>query len=214
MNGTKALAISGTPASLPTNWAVVTFNSGANLVGPGVDLSGANLAYADLSLVDLAGANLSNATLDYGVDLSGTVLLDADLTGIDTSPYAGTVGGVSGTPVDLPAGWVVANGYLVGPTARLVYANLAGQNLTGASLAGSDVRVADFSDATGTPAGGATATSSTTCPTTRSPARAPASDTASPTDGENGVRGTAHDPRSLRPNAPAAPPRSSLTCCT
>jgi uncharacterized protein YjbI with pentapeptide repeats len=165
VNGTRALAISGTPASLPTNWAVVSFNYASNLVGPGVDLSGANLANADLGLVDLAGANLSNATLLYGVNLGGTVLLDADLTGIDTSPYAGTVGGVSGTPVDLPTGWVVANGYLVGPSASLVFASLAGQDLTGASLAGSDLRLADFSDATGSPAGGATATyQSTTCP--------------------------------------------------
>ena len=216
VNGTRALAISGTPASLPTNWAVVNFNSAANLVGPGVDLSGANLAYADLSLVDLAGANLSNATLDYGVDLSGTVLLDANLTGIDTSPYAGTVGGVCGTPVDLPAGWVVANGYLVGPTARLVFANLAGQDLTGASLAGSDLRLADFSDATGRPpAARRPRTSRRPARTTPSPARAPASDRLrqlTRASGRTSRRPTIHD-RSA-PTHPRPRHRSSPTCCT
>jgi uncharacterized protein YjbI with pentapeptide repeats len=53
--------------------------SGANLSG--ANLSGANLAEADLSRINFSGAHLSETDLS-GADLTGANLTDADLTGI------------------------------------------------------------------------------------------------------------------------------------
>ena len=44
-----------------------------------------------------------------------------------------------GTPIGLPADWVLIDGYLVGPTANLHFSYLIGVNLTGAHLAGADL---------------------------------------------------------------------------
>jgi uncharacterized protein YjbI with pentapeptide repeats len=90
--------VTGTPASLPTDWSLVD----GYFVGPRADLSGANLSDADLSGFNLAGANL------YGSDLSGTNLSGVNLFGVRS-------GGIKGTPASLPEGWSLANGYLVGP---------------------------------------------------------------------------------------------------
>ncbi len=71
----------GTPASLPENWAYV----GGYLLGPTVVAVYANLSGADLSRLDLENAqfnyaNLSSANLD-GADLANTYLWFANLTG-------------------------------------------------------------------------------------------------------------------------------------
>jgi uncharacterized protein YjbI with pentapeptide repeats len=71
----------GTPASLPANWAYV----GGYLLGPTVVAVYANLSSANLSDLDLAKAqfnyaNLTSANLN-GADLSGTYLWYANLTG-------------------------------------------------------------------------------------------------------------------------------------
>jgi uncharacterized protein YjbI with pentapeptide repeats len=143
--------ITGTPASLPAKWAVIS----GSLVGPGADLSNDNLSGANLSNIDLTGtdfdgsnltgANLTNSVLT-GASFVGTVVTGADLDGVNLTGdnITGIVsGGVTGTPAGLPAGWSLRNGFLIGPGASLAGANLAGLNMSGADLTGVNLSNAD-----------------------------------------------------------------------
>ena len=90
------------------------------------DLTGFMLPGVDLSDVDLTNAKLTDA------NLSDADLSHANLTGIVS-------GGIIGEPnhkPDLPRGWVLANGYLVGPGADLRGANLQNADLREADLRG------------------------------------------------------------------------------
>ncbi len=120
--------------------------AGADLSG--ADLLGATLDDADLAGADLAGLDLGSADLDgatlTGADLGGTDLAGANLTKVAS-------GGITGAPA-LPAGWLAVDGYLIGPTAVLTDASLAGAplataDLDGANLTGADLDSADLSDA-------------------------------------------------------------------
>lgn len=175
--------ITGAPSALPSGWTLID----GYLVGPHANLVNADLANADLADVnldesnladaDLNDAALTNANLEYA-ELSGANMAGADLTGVSS-------GGIFGTPAALPAPWLLANGYLVGPDtglagARLVFSDLVDadftdDSLSGAILYGSDMSGADLSDAdlTGANLGGADLTgddlsnvtwSNTTCP--------------------------------------------------
>lgn len=154
--------LTGTPAALPVNWTVVDgylvgpfaflYNAnltGANLSGDdaaGAVIEGANLTGANLSGADLYGADAINATL-VGANLQGTNLSAAQLARV-------TSGGITGIPAKLPnatpSNWQLDDGYLVGPYAYLINAdlsganlsssNLHGANLTGANLAGANLR--------------------------------------------------------------------------
>jgi uncharacterized protein YjbI with pentapeptide repeats len=144
--------ITGTPASLPANWAVIS----GSLVGPGADLSNDGLVNADLHGMNLTGtifdhsnltnANLANANLT-GASFVGAVVTGANLDGVNLAGdnLNGIVSGdVAGTPASLPAGWSLRDGFLIGPGASLRGADLAGQNLAGANLAGIDLTNADL----------------------------------------------------------------------
>ena len=129
LTGVASGGITGTPTALPPGW--VLFNG--YLVGPGVDLAG----------VDLSGVHLT------GVDLTGANLTGANLTGV-------TSGEIIGTPTALPPGWMLVNGYLVGPGANLTGANLSGFNLyypipggppTSANLSNANLSKANLSNA-------------------------------------------------------------------
>jgi autotransporter-associated beta strand protein len=61
---------------------VTNFNSDNFIVGPNVNLSGADLTNVNLTGVDLTGANLTGADLT-DVTLTNTILTDANLTGVD-----------------------------------------------------------------------------------------------------------------------------------
>jgi uncharacterized protein YjbI with pentapeptide repeats len=74
---------------------------------------------ADLQEATLTGANLENVSLK-----------SANLVGV-------TTGGLTGTP-ELPAGWKLVKGYLVGPSAKLREAQLSGENLSGLNLTNAD----------------------------------------------------------------------------
>jgi uncharacterized protein YjbI with pentapeptide repeats len=67
--------ITGTPAALPVHWLL----RAGFLMGPGIDLSGDNLAGRGLAGVDLSGANLSRVNLT-GANLSKANLAHANLT--------------------------------------------------------------------------------------------------------------------------------------
>ncbi|NBW72842.1 MAG: pentapeptide repeat-containing protein [Microbacteriaceae bacterium] len=113
LTGVISGSINGVPKALPAGWKFTV----GYLVGPGANLSEADLTGADLD----------------GVDLTGAVL-----TGVKS-------GGVTGSPT-LPDGWILDAGYLIGPGADLSYSNLnnvtvwdidfSGVNLTGSSVDG------------------------------------------------------------------------------
>lgn len=67
--------ITGTPAALPAAWLV----RAGFLMGPGINLSGANLSTRGLAGVDLSGANLSRVNFT-NANLSKANLAHADLT--------------------------------------------------------------------------------------------------------------------------------------
>lgn len=108
--------IAGIPSAMPAGWKVTA----GYIVGPGANLTNANLAGADLTGVSLVGANLSGVRS----------------------------GGITGNPT-LPDKWQLLGGYLFGPGADLSYAKLDGLgiwylDLTGAKLTGASVVGTNF----------------------------------------------------------------------
>jgi uncharacterized protein YjbI with pentapeptide repeats len=168
LDGVTSSGLKGTPAALPTGWKLI----GGFLVGKGAQVPGVNLSLQNLSGMDLSGADLSGASLSYanvtGANLTGTNLQGASLNRLNAR-------NITGTPVNLPAGWTARSGFLFGPTANLINANLTGLNLSGltltgtrldsALLGGANLAGTTFATSTGTPTGGSTATyANTTCP--------------------------------------------------
>ena len=128
--------------------------SGANLAGAdlrglqlaGVSMSGLNLSGANLAGANLAGANLSSANLS-GADLSGVVLTGANVTNTDFTGavLSGVVtGSLGGAPLVLPERWHLIRGYLVGPKASLIGADLNRLNLRGWDFSGANLKNAYF----------------------------------------------------------------------
>jgi uncharacterized protein YjbI with pentapeptide repeats len=125
--------------------------TGANLTGAdlrganlrGANLTGANLTIAQLDKAGLADANLTDANLTFAVmtraTLRGTILKGSNLTGTNLFlSYLNEVssGSLSGVPDNLPTGWKISAGYLIGPSANLRGADLTGADLRGATLTG------------------------------------------------------------------------------
>ena len=81
--GVVSGAVSGVPATLPDDWILVN----GYLVGPGANLTAANLTGANLSFSHLAGANLSKAKLAR-----------ANLFGVRS-------GSITTTPSSPPSNW-------------------------------------------------------------------------------------------------------------
>jgi len=124
----------GPPAVFPSpnyNY-VVSSASGGFLIGPGVDISGANLSNSNLTNYDFRGANLT------GVDLSGCILTNVKS------------GQTTGPPKALPPSYVFMTdnsfgAFLIGPNVDLSGANLtncqfSGLNITGASFTNAIMR--------------------------------------------------------------------------
>ncbi len=165
-------SITGVPASLPSSsWQL---DSGY-LAGPyanlaNADLADANLANSNLTKAILTGANLTGASLMSsnlsfsvmgtanltdasftsatvtgatltGATVSGAVFTSASLAGVIT-------GGLVGRPGPLPLGWRVDDGYLIGPYASLVKANLQGANLSKTVFVGANATGANLKSAT------------------------------------------------------------------
>jgi uncharacterized protein YjbI with pentapeptide repeats len=111
-----------------------SFSSSYNLingyvVGPSVNLTGANLSGQNLTNKDLSSANLTNVNLT-----------SATLTGLKT-------GFITGTPT-LSTNYTVVNNYILGPSVNLTNANLANQNLTNVNLSGANLSGTVLTDAT------------------------------------------------------------------
>jgi uncharacterized protein YjbI with pentapeptide repeats len=107
------------------------------------NLSGANLANADLTASRLAGS-INGATI------TGTKLADATFDSL-------TSAGLIGQPASLPTAVSLVSGYLVGPGTYLIGVDLHGQDLraitftgtqfSGGDLTGADLRGASFTGA-------------------------------------------------------------------
>ncbi len=136
-----------TPApSAGVDWSGCNLN-GANLSGgdlSNADLSGSALSHANLTSADLAGADFASARL-YWTTLTGANLADAALAG--SRLYLVVSGAVTGTPASFPAGWSLADGYLIGPYDNLESASLAGVSLNGDDLEDAMITQADLSGA-------------------------------------------------------------------
>ena len=186
LTGVRSSGITGTPASLPTDYQII----GGYLIGAGVNLTSANLTGFNLTNANLAGVTLTNANLTgatltgvrsggitgtpaslptgylirngyligAGVNLTNANLTNANLTNATLTGVSS--GGIIGTPFSLPTGWKLIGGYLVGPGANLTGANLTGTNLIGADLTDADLTGANLTDAnlTSTQMTGATLT--------------------------------------------------------
>jgi hypothetical protein len=139
--------IATTPSVLPVSWQLIN----GYLIGPKANLANAVLDDADLEDAILTEANLTNATLNR-TNLEGASLAGANLTGAVTSnarlissiltganltnaqitnsfPFYVISGRITGVPSELPSGWDLINGYLVGKRANLEGADLAGAHI-------------------------------------------------------------------------------------
>jgi uncharacterized protein YjbI with pentapeptide repeats len=137
--GVRSGGLIGSPVRLPVSWAT----RGGYLLGPGADLSSTNFVTLDFSGLDLSEANLSNVLLD-DVNLEGVSLAKAQLTEIQSR-------GLSGTPSELPGGWKLLKGYLVGPAANLAGTNLEGVDLSSVNLAQANLNGVKSGGILGTP---------------------------------------------------------------
>ena len=137
LSGVRSGGITGQVDQLPPRWRL----TGGYLIGPGANLTGADLSYVDLSDTFLNGANLTNVNLSYatltgsGADLTGTTL-----TGVQS-------GSINSSQLILPPGWQLVVGYIIGPGANLTGANLMDVDLTNADLSGADLSGANLSGA-------------------------------------------------------------------
>ena len=151
-----ASGVVGTPVALPAGWRLV----GGFLVGPSArlqdfDLSGLDLSGMDLHAVIATGANLTGVNLT-GADLTGARLDGSDVSGTDflgATLIELTAGNVTGTPVDLPAGYQDISGFILGPGVHAVWWDLSGLDLSGVDLTGAgfysvNLDGTDFQDAT------------------------------------------------------------------
>jgi len=112
MSGIRSGSITGNP-TLPYGWGTIN----GYLVGPGANLTNADIGQGSLSGISLAGANLAEANF-----------IQSDLSNVSS-------GSISGTPL-LPQDWIFRNGYLIGPKADLTGADLGLTDLSSAHLFG------------------------------------------------------------------------------
>jgi uncharacterized protein YjbI with pentapeptide repeats len=190
LTGASSGSITGTPAALPTGWQLTD----GYLIGPGANLTGADLSSANLANATLTGANLTSATLSSATlssaDLTNANLSDADVTGANLASATLTGTNLAGTalaganltrvkvcniapaggPASLPTGWATGTGtgtlFLAGPSANLQGCDLTGADLTGDDLTGAYLWSANLTNVvlTGTTLTGVTSGSITGTP--------------------------------------------------
>ena len=143
----RAVAISGDPLELPRGYTVVK----NNVIGPKVNLSGADFIGADLEEANLEeanleGANLTNANLS-GINFSGAKLNAADLSGsnLEGASFIGAdldmarAVEISGDPLELPQGHIVVKNNIIGPKLNLIGVDFSEANFEGANLEGANL---------------------------------------------------------------------------
>ena len=122
------------PLLLPSEWHCLN----KNLIGPN-----AWLMEADLSNLNLDGINLTGSSM-RGTNLSNTHLSNSIMTEVMAQE-------IMQCPLSLPSEWLCINNVLMGPTARLNYADLgdldlSSQNLSGMIISHSNLTGTDFSN--------------------------------------------------------------------
>jgi uncharacterized protein YjbI with pentapeptide repeats len=132
--GITIAIVAGTSSDTSSPGALTTKKCQGQLVRGYCVAPGANLTGANLKGANLRGANFMSTTLGKAN------LAFADLTGVQS-------GKISGVPSGLPVRWALRRGYLVGPGANLMGANLTGANLSGVDLVGANLKGADLSGA-------------------------------------------------------------------
>ena len=115
------------PAVLPAPYLFIPNDaSGAYIVGPYSDLSGANLEGSTITGADISGADFTNARL---ARLRSGGMVNAHPPAALPAPYLFILNDASGA-------------YIVGP-----YSDLSGANLEGSTITGADISGADFTNA-------------------------------------------------------------------
>jgi uncharacterized protein YjbI with pentapeptide repeats len=170
LQGVASSAIVGSPSALPSGWKMFK----GQLVGPGANLTDAVLTGINLDGISLSGttlarvasgsitgspiflpekwklingyligreANLRNADLS-NQNLAGVTLSFAHMAGANLANVSS--GDIDGIASELPAGWTVVSGYLVGPGANLENADLHGAELIGIGLTGANLTGANL----------------------------------------------------------------------
>jgi uncharacterized protein YjbI with pentapeptide repeats len=132
--------------TLPRDWTLthgwLTGPGGMNFDGlnmTGVNLTNLNLSDSQFVKTNLTDANLSNT------NFADDDIQSANFTGV-TWPNVES-GGITGKPAALPTQWTLVDGYLIGPQAGLVSADLSGANLTGADLSDADLYLGTLENA-------------------------------------------------------------------
>lgn len=109
----------------------------------GADFEKANLSNSLLSDADFSDADLHDANAERTI-INGTNFAGANFNYISSG---GVRANLSGTPPTLPTGFVLVGGFLAGPSATLLRANLAGLMLGGVDLSSADLEDANLEGA-------------------------------------------------------------------
>ena len=122
------------PLLLPSEWHCLN----KNLIGPNAWLMEANLSNLNLDGINLTGSSMR------GTNLSNTHLSNSIMTEVMAQE-------IMQCPLSLPSEWLCINNVLIGPTARLNYADLgdldlSSQNLSGMIISHSNLTGTDFSN--------------------------------------------------------------------
>jgi len=129
LTGLISKNITGIPSNLP-GWTIIK----GYIVGPSVNLTGANLTGANLTSINLTGANLTNVILT-NTTLTNTIFTNATLTGVISGGLKGTPSTFPDSPTT-PSVWKIIGGYIIGPGVSLNSANLSELNLSTCTLTG------------------------------------------------------------------------------
>ena len=137
LTGLKSGPLVGSaPSSLPSGYEFVSGTHEQWIVGPNVNLTGADLSGVDLSGMNLSGVDLSGVDLS-DMNLSGVNLSGATLTGVKSGPLVGSASS------SLPSGYEFVSGtnetWIIGPNVNLTGADLSGMDLNGMDLSGADL---------------------------------------------------------------------------
>lgn len=107
-----------------------------NLTAIGTDFTGASLD--EIRSGDVTGADFTDARVGY---IRDTDVTNADFTGADLRDLVS--GGLTGTPLALPPGWMLDSGHIIGPWGDLDTLgplDLSSRNLSGANFTGTQLR--------------------------------------------------------------------------
>ena len=131
-NGTRigGGGLIGPPSTLSSDFRYIESSvSGGYIIGPNIDLSGANFKNTDISFVSVDGVNFTNA--DFTNTITGRLIRSSAAPTVLTPPYRLIMSTLSG-------------GYIVGPNVNMTGANLAFTDISNTVLTGANLTNASF----------------------------------------------------------------------